>query len=46
MKQEENFEKILEKLRNSKKKIGKRLRKFWVNFTLNLGKVGRRPVEF
>ncbi len=46
MEQEENFKKIPEKLQNSEIKIGKRLRKFGVNFTLNLGKVCRKPAEF
>ncbi len=43
MKRDANCKKIPEKLRNSKKK---RLRKFVVNFILNLGKVCRKPVEF
>ncbi len=37
MKQEENFKKIPEKLRNFETKIEKKLRKFLVNFTLNFG---------
>ncbi len=43
---EENFKKIREKLRNPEKKIGKRLRKFLRNFTLNLRKVCGKFVEF
>ncbi len=35
-----------EKLRDSEKKTGGRLRKFLGNFSLNLGKVCRKSVEF
>ncbi len=43
---EENIKEIIEKLWNTPKKFSLRLRKSLVNFTLNLGKVCRKPVEF
>ncbi len=45
-KQEGNFRKIGEKLRNLGKSIVLRLRKLLGKFTLNLGKVGRKYGEF
>ncbi len=46
MKQKKNFKKIPEKLTNSEKKIGKWVRKFLVNSTLNLRKICRKSMEF
>ncbi len=43
---EEHFKKIQEKLRNSEKRIGEMLRKFLGNFTLNLGQVFRKSMDF
>ncbi len=42
---EENFTKIWEKLQNTEKKIGERLKKFFANFSLSLRKVCRKSVE-
>ncbi len=43
---EEKFKKIGERLWNSEKKNQWRLKKFLENFTLNLGEVCRKFVEF
>ncbi len=45
MKVKENFRKFQKNYEFYLKKIGKRMRKILVNFTLNLGKVCRKPTE-